>query len=150
MLEGNNVEMRMIEKMGNGLFSCENIKEGDYVVKYIGTVTKNKHNTSNEHIISVSMESSAGKKSKTYIDGSNLRSLAKYANHLCDYNATLVEVFPHDHNVPQMWIRAHRDITMFDEIMVDYGEDMFNYINDRYGCKCTKCLGMKFKGEMIE
>ena len=62
MLEGNNVEMRMIEKMGNGLFSCENIKEGDYVVKYIGTVTKNKHNTSNEYIISVNVESSTGKK----------------------------------------------------------------------------------------
>ena len=102
MLEGNNVEMRMIEKMGNGFFSCENIKEGDYVVKYIGTVTKNKHNTSNEYIISVNMESSAGKKSKTYIDGSNSRSLAKYASHSCDYNATLVEVFPNNHNVPQM------------------------------------------------
>ena len=29
----------------------------------------------------------------------NSRSLAKYASHLCDYNATLVEVFPNDHNV---------------------------------------------------
>ena len=51
---------------------------------------------------------------------------------------------PHDLKVPQIWVRAHKHIMSGDEIMVDYGHEMFDYINDQYKCKCTKCLSMTF------
>ena len=51
MLEGKQVQMRTTDNMGNGLFSDENIKEGDYIVKYTGTVTNEKPDASNEYTL---------------------------------------------------------------------------------------------------
>ena len=42
MLGGKKVETRETEKMEIGLFGGENIKQGDYITKYTGKVTKNK------------------------------------------------------------------------------------------------------------
>ena len=125
--------------MGYGLFTLQNIKEGEYIVKYTGTISNKKPDIFTEYIVGIKVQSKKRKKSVKYINGSNSRSLGKYATHSCVYNATFVEVFSHDNDVPQLWIRAHKNITMFEEITVHYGDDMFNYINNEYGCGCEKC-----------
>ena len=125
--------------MGYGLFTLQNIKEGEYIVKYTGTISNKRPDTFNEYIVGINVESKKGKKSVKYINGSNSHSLGKFANHSCVYNATFVELFAKNNDVPQLWIRADKYITMFDEITVHYGNEFFNYIDEKYGCGCKKC-----------
>ena len=133
------IEKRATTGMGYGLFANQNIEEGEYIVKYTGEMSNNKPDIFTEYTVGIEVQSKKGKTSVKYIDASNSRSLGKFANHSCVYNATFVEVFSHDNDVPQLWIRAHKYITMFEEITVHYGDDMFNYINEKYGCGCEKC-----------
>ena len=138
MLEPKQIEKKPTSGMGDGLFARQNLKEGEYIVRYTGNITSEKPDSFSDYVVSVNVESKKGKKIK-YIDGSNSHSLGKFANHSCVYNATFVELFAKNNDVPQLWIRADKNITMFDEITVHYGNEFFNYIDEKYGCGCEKC-----------
>ena len=125
---------------GDGLAENEDICTGDYICKYTGVWLKNKPDVTGDYLASVRMQSGEGRKEVKYIDGVKSKSKAKYCNHSCDFNAVFFEVITKGVRNPTLWIKAVKDIKDGEEVFLDYGQDMLNYIiEERGGCKCHKC-----------
>ena len=101
---------------------------------------KNKPDVTGDYLACVRMQLGEGRKKVKYIDGENSKSKAKYCNHSCDFNAVFFEVITKGIRNPTLWIKAVKDIKIGEEVFLDYGQDMLNYIiEERGGCKCHKC-----------
>ena len=136
---GKNVEKKLTTHMDYGLFACENINKGEYIVQYQGRILKRKPRIINDYIIEVHCVNKTKQKTKIYVDTKHSSSLAKYCNHGCDNNAQIAKVFKSENEIDELWIKAIKDIARNDEIFVHYGLDFLDKLNNVGGCKCTKC-----------
>lgn len=138
-IKGKNVEQKLTTDMNYGLFACENISKGEYIVQYEGRILKRKPRILNDYIIEVHCLNKTKQKTKIYVDTKNSKSLAKYCNHGCDNNAQIAKVFKSENERDELWIKAITDIQKNDEIFVHYGLDFVQKFKNVGGCKCTKC-----------
>ena len=139
-IKGKIVEQKLTTHMDYGLFACENIIKGEYIVQYEGRILKRKPRIINDYIIEVHCVNKTKQKTKIYVDTKNSNSLAKYCNHGCDNNAQIAKVFKSENEIDELWIKAIKDIAKNDEIFVHYGVDFVEKLNNVGGCKCTKCI----------
>ena len=139
-IKGKIVEQKLTTHMDYGLFACENIIKGEYIVQYEGRILKRKPRIINDYIIEVHCVNKTKQKTKIYVDTKNSNSLAKYCNHGCDNNAQIAKVFKSENEIDELWIKAIKDIAKNDEIFVNYGVDFVEKLNNVGGCKCTKCI----------
>ena len=68
------------------------------------------------------------------IDGSSRRNLGRYINHACKPNAQAVV-----RRTGKLEFAAARRIEPGEEITIDYGEDYFDLLLAKKGCKCMTC-----------
>jgi SET domain-containing protein len=71
------------------------------------------------------------------IDGSSRRNLGRYINHACQPNAEAAL------RAGKIVFVALRDITVGEEITLDYGEEYFELFIKPVGCRCASCVGKK-------
>jgi len=114
---------------GLGLFACENITKGDYIIEYTG-----------ERIDEAEANDRGGKylfevTEDLVIDGKGRENTARYINHSCRPNAEA----EHDEDTDEIFIRAKKKIRAGEEITYHYGKVYFNDIIKPLGCRCEKC-----------
>ena len=107
-----------------GLFAHEDIKKGELIIEYIGSVISDKEtkeNPENKYIFSIEKDLN--------LDGSTKKNIARYANHSCHPNAES------EIKNKRVFLRAIKNISKGDEITFDYGEE---YVKEFLLNKC-KC-----------
>ena len=113
---------------GLGLFADQDLKKEEFLIEYHGE--KLTHEESNER---------GGKYLFTLndlwvIDGSARSNIARYFNHACTPNVeAVIEDDAH------IMFYALRDIKKGEELTFDYGEEYFDDIISKIGCKCRSC-----------
>ncbi len=110
---------------GLGLFADEDIKEGEFIIKYEGKLIDSKvaDKLNNRYLFEIDENYT--------IDGSDRSNLARYINHFCEPN---IEA---DIVAGEIAFFALRDIKKGEELGFDYGEEYIKkYIKV---CKCPKC-----------
>lgn len=117
--------------MGLGLFARVTIKDGDFILEYTGeriaTAFADALNT--KYLFEIN-------KAWT-IDGSPRSNTARYINHACEPNCEA------DIKKGKIMIHACRDISIGEELTMDYGEEYFDEFIKPYGCKCASCEAEK-------
>jgi SET domain-containing protein len=111
---------------GLGLFAAEDIKKGELIVEYIGTILNKEEadkKTSSQYLFEVS-------RNKT-IDGTPRWNIARYANHSCNGNAES------DIKKGRVFVKAIKNIKEGEEIVYDYGEEFVQEYIAPYGCRCA-------------
>lgn len=112
---------------GMGLFACEDIKKGELIIEYIGTIISTKEANElvdNQYLFEVN-------RLKT-IDGSPTWNIARYCNHACGDAANAES----DIKKGRVFVKAIKDIQEGEEIVYDYGEEFVLEHIAPYGCKC--------------
>lgn len=114
---------------GLGLFACEDIIKGEYIIEYTG-----------ERINEAEANDRGGKylfevTEDLIIDGKGRENKARYINHSCRPNAEA----EHDEDTDQIFIRAKKKIRTGEEITYHYGKIYFDDIIRPIGCRCKKC-----------
>ncbi len=109
---GKNVEKRHSgnQKRGFGLFLEEGCRKDNFIIEYLGKVTK-KHG--GIYCMKINMPKFKGKRKKrvflVHIDASTIDGgLAKYINHSCDPNCKLIQWY--GEGLPRMCFFAKREI----------------------------------------
>lgn len=113
---------------GLGLFAEEEIKKGEMIVEYVGTIlTKEEADkkSSNQYLFEIS-------RNKT-IDGYTRSNIARYVNHACESVANAES----DVKKGRVFIIAVKTIKPGEEILYDYGEEFALEHIKPYGCKCA-------------
>ena len=120
-------------KSGLGLFARVPIKNGQFIVRYIGRKipTEDTEALDTRYLFEIN--------NRWTIDGSNRRNRARYINHSCRPNA---EVYFVKHVIK---IRAIKNIKPGDEITYHYGRNYFDAFIRAVGCKCKACARKKAK-----
>ncbi len=115
---------------GIGLFACEDIKKGDFVIEYVGEVMtrKDADDKGGKYLF----ETSANR----VVDGTARSNKARYINHACKPNCE-VEIERGHINV-----YAIKNIKNGDELNYDYGKEY----TDEY-CKPCLCVTCKKKNK---
>jgi uncharacterized protein len=111
---------------GLGLFAAEDIKKGELIVEYIGTILSKEEadkKTSSQYLFEVSRN--------TTIDGTPRWNIARYANHSCNGNAES------DIKKGRVFVKAIKNIKEGEEIVYDYGEEFVQEYIAPYGCRCS-------------
>ncbi len=113
---------------GLGIFATKDIYKDDFIIEYTGE--KISHDESNRrggmYLFTLNDD--------WVIDGSARHNGARYLNHSCNPN---IEAIIEDD--ARIMFYALRDIAEGEELTFDYGEEYFNDIIAKKGCKCTKC-----------
>ena len=119
-------------KTGLGLFATEAIRKGQTIVEYRGRrITAEK---------ALAIELKGGNRylfeinSQWTIDGSSRRNLGRYINHACKPNAQAIM-----RRTGKLEFAASRWIEPGEEITIDYGEEYFDLMLAKKGCKCMTC-----------
>lgn len=114
---------------GLGLFAAEDIPKEQLIIEYTGERINDEEadRRGGQYLFSVT--------DNLTIDGSGRKNTARYINHSCNPNAEA----EHDEDEDRIFIRATQDILAGEEITYDYGEDFFNDIISKKGCRCRKC-----------
>ena len=107
---------------GEGLFAAQDIRQGTYIIPYVGEKITKEESTrrlahGNVYIFSFN--------ESVDIDGKTLKNKARYINHSCDPNCAA------DITRRTIWIVARRDITAGEELSYNYG-----YTARQYVCTC--------------
>jgi hypothetical protein len=113
---------------GLGLFAGEDIKKGEMIIEYIGTILDkagvDKIKT-NQYLFEIN-------RNKT-IDGSVRWNIARYCNHACEEAANAESEIKKG----RVFIQAIKLIKSGDEIVYDYGEEFFKEYIAPHGCRCV-------------
>lgn len=114
---------------GLGLFAEEDIVKDQLIIEYTGDrITEDEANRrGGQYLFNVT--------DNLTIDGKGRENTARYINHACEPNAEA----EHDEDEDRIYIRACRNIKSGEEITYDYGEDFFNDIINKKGCRCRTC-----------
>ncbi|MDQ5962495.1 MAG: uncharacterized protein QG653_302 [Patescibacteria group bacterium] len=112
---------------GLGLFAGEDIKKGEIIIEYIGTIL----NKEEAEKVTTSMYLFEVNRNKT-IDGSVRWNIARYANHACDPEGNAES----DIKKGRVFIKAIKNIKEGDEILYDYGEEFVKEYIAPKGCRC--------------
>ena len=131
-------------KTGLGLFATEAIRRGQTIVEYRGRritaeqaweIERNGHN---RYLFEINKQWT--------IDGSSRRNLGRYINHACVPNAQAVL-----RRTGKLEFAASRRIEPGEEITIDYGEEYFDLLLAKKGCKCMTCASKSLrKTRMVE
>jgi len=114
---------------GLGLFAQEELKKGDFVIRYTG-----------EKITTDEADRRGGKylftlDKKYVVDGKGRENTARYINHSCRPNCE-AEIDEDDWTIN---IYTRRAIKIGEELTCDYGKEYWNDYIKPYGCRCPKC-----------
>ncbi len=115
---------------GFGLFLEEGCRRDDFIIEYMGKVTK-KHGGIHSMKINPPPESK-GKRETVYIDANIDGGLAKYINHSCNLNCKLVQWYVK--GLPCLCFFARREIKKGTELTFDY--NLIKGRGKRTGCFC--------------
>lgn len=112
---------------GLGIFAGEAIKKGSRIIEYTG-----------EKITAAEADRRGGMylfelNSKWTIDGKDRKNKARYINHACGSAANCEA----DVIGGKIWISAIKNIAPGDELLYDYGIEMYDEFIKPYGCKCN-------------
>jgi uncharacterized protein len=112
---------------GLGLFTNQDIKKGQSIVKYIGEkITEEEANRrGGRYLFQVN--------SRWTIDGSSRKNIARYINHSCIPNCEV------EYKQGFLVVLAKRNIKAGEELSYDYGKEYFNDYIKPVGCRCLKC-----------
>ncbi len=112
---------------GLGLFAEEDIKKGDFVIKYEGELipSKEAEKLKTRYLFEID--------ENWTIDGSDRKNTARYINHFCKPNLE-AEVL-----AGEIVFFALRDIKKGEELGFDYGQEYFDEFIKTKGCACPKC-----------
>jgi len=113
---------------GNGLFADEDIKKGEFIIKYEGKLITNEEaeKLKTRYLFEIDENYT--------IDGSDYSNKARYINHFCKPNIEAELV------AGEIIFVAIDDIKKGEELGFDYGEEYFNEFIKPVGCKCELCL----------
>ena len=92
-IKGKNEHYNMTSNMNFGLFACEDIKDGEYIVEYKGRLLKKRPRIIKDYIIEVNCQNRSNQNTKVYVDTKNFKSMTKYCNHSCANNAKIAKIF---------------------------------------------------------
>jgi len=117
------------EGTGKGLFACEAIRAGEFIVEYTGVriPTKEADFHRGRYLFEIDSEWT--------VDGEPSHNPARYVNHCCDPNAEARIV--KDETGKHIMFFAARDIAPGEEITIDYGAEYYNDFIRPGGCKCA-------------
>ena len=104
------VQHKITPNMNFGLFACEDIEDGEYIVQYKGCLLKNKPRIMNEYIIEINCLNQSKQNTKIYVDTKNSKSMAKYCNHSCLNNAKIAKVIKSKNSRDELWVKDIKDI----------------------------------------
>ena len=118
---------------GLGLFAEEAVKKGQFIIEYTGEriSAEEADRRGGQYLFEVTDELT--------IDGSDRKYIGRYINHSCSPNAEA----EHDEDGDRIYIRACKDIAPGEEITYHYGEDFFNRLIKKKGCRCSVCTQKK-------
>lgn len=147
-----NLVVRKCDKIlkGLGLFTCTEIKTGNFICEYAGEVITDEEakyrykyyedNAMVNYVFCIK-EKIGVKLLKTFIDPTNYGNIGRYINHSCDANSKLVVIRSND-TIPMLGIFANEEIGVNSEITYDYGcdSDQNNSNIDRIKCLCMSSL----------
>ncbi len=125
MLSQNPKKVRVARGIsGLGLFADEDIKKGDFVIKYEGELIKNElaDKLKTRYLFQVDEDYT--------IDGSSRENKARYINHFCEPNLEADVV------AGEIVFFALKDIKKGEELGFDYGEEYFKDFIAKKGCAC--------------
>jgi len=114
---------------GLGLFATESVKKDQFIIEYTGEriSAEEADRRGGQYLFEVTDELT--------IDGSDRKYIGRYINHSCTPNAEA----EHDEDGDRIYIRACRTITPGEEITYHYGEDFYERIIKKKGCRCKQC-----------
>ncbi len=120
----------MKECRGKGLFLEEGCRKDDFIIEYMGKVTK-KHGSN--YSMKINPPEFEGKRKKgvdmVYIDANIDGGLAKYINHSCNPHCELIQ-----------WVKGLPRLCFFAKRKIKKGTELtFNYNWER-GKRRTKCF----------
>jgi len=109
---------------GLGLFAGEDIKKGDFVIKYTGKLisTKEADKLNTRYLFQIDDDYT--------IDGSGRDNIARYINHFCKPNLEA------QIEAGEIVFHALKDIKAGDELGFDYGREYFEEFIKPKGCAC--------------
>ncbi len=112
---------------GFGLFADEDIKKGEFIIKYEGKLisTQEANKLKTRYLFEIDENYT--------IDGSSYSNKARYINHFCNPNVEAEVV------AGEILFFALRDIKKGEELGFDYGEEYFNEFIKPKGCACHSC-----------
>ena len=114
---------------GRGLFAKQNFEEGDFICRMTGSQVSKEYK--GEYVVGIEND--------LVIDASNSDCIAKYSNHSCNPNCSLIKQSKimskgSTEYKPEVWIKANEDISIGDELTYDYGTSF--QIDP---CRCVYC-----------
>jgi SET domain-containing protein len=114
-------------KAGLGLFARKEIRKGECVIEYVGTMlTADQANQKGgQYLFEIN--------TRRTIDGTTRKNTARYVNHSCAPNAEAII------EGSQVFIYAKKKILLGEEITYDYGKEFFNTYIKPKECRCVKC-----------
>lgn len=110
--------------MGLGLYAAEDIKKGDFVIRYTGELisTEEADRRLTKYLFEIDDDYT--------IDGADRSNTARYMNHFCKPNVE-AEI-----EAGQIHFYALRDIQAGEELGYDYGKEYVDEFIKPHGCKC--------------
>ena len=137
------------QRKGHGLFTENFITKGSFVTEYVGEIItfleakERLSRSSNRSSYVFTLREHYGKSVLyTFVDAEKKGNAARYINHSCDPNLTVVPVRV-DSVVPRLCLFAIRNIQAGEELSFMYGNG--NEINSNMSRKCF-CSSEKCKG----
>lgn len=137
------LERFMTRNRGWGVRTMEKIKEGDFILEYIGEIVSRKlfaermvnvyHNDAHHYCLSLGPN--------ILIDGYRAANEGRFVNHSCDPNCAMQKWSVG--GLYRMGLFAKRDIEPGEELSYDYNFDSYNNENQQV-CKCgsKNCRGV--------
>ena len=121
------LEVRESQISGLGLFTKETIERDQFVIEYWGDIVtgKDRKLMANGYYFLLT--------SKSSVDGARKDNIARYINHSCVPNC-----YVYYYN-KRIYINAARVIKIGEELTFDYGEEYYNGIIRKIGCRCKRC-----------
>eukprot|EP00817_Percolomonadidae_sp_ATCC50343_P003946 CAMPEP_0117419782 /NCGR_PEP_ID=MMETSP0758-20121206/1269_1 /TAXON_ID=63605 /ORGANISM="Percolomonas cosmopolitus, Strain AE-1 (ATCC 50343)" /LENGTH=406 /DNA_ID=CAMNT_0005201041 /DNA_START=1371 /DNA_END=2591 /DNA_ORIENTATION=+ len=117
-----------------GLFACQNIKQGDFIIQYVGEVIRHAVADRREigyEAIGIGSSYMFRLDDQYIIDATHMGNVARFINHSCDPNCQAQ--FLSSRNETKIIFRAAKDIFSGDEITFDY---KFPYEEEKIPCSC--------------
>ncbi len=112
---------------GLGLFTDSDIERKGFIIEYVGPILSEKQ--ANIRAGKYLFETSKNR----FIDGTDRKNIARYANHSCRPNAEV------DILKGRVYLFAKQKIVAGEEILYDYGKEYFDEHIKPFGCRCAKC-----------
>lgn len=151
-LAGSLTEVVEYEGKGIGVRALTNFAAREWLGEYTGEVVPaglvgdDKTGTYTAEILPRPCPVAVGK-----VDAAFAGSWVRYINHSCDASATFGNAIIGNHSV--ISLRANRDISIFEEITVDYGDEYFKAAKLACCCGSENCRGRKWgraKGKTVK